>query len=184
MGKYNTGIDLINRIQPIKNKGLPLVSLCPVDDGYRREIWESAGNAVFIDPINRRMTLPFFIILWMLIWHAGGKYYTDYLVKELLRYFKQDFFKWCNKPDCNHCGQNTSENMTPLGSQGPMERNLNSIAELLRSINATDAEISLDFLVITIQLSCWKLEREDAVNVQFIYFDFEVVWVRCSLRLE
>lgn len=52
--------------------------------------------------------------------HAEGEnIYTDYLVKELLRYFKQDFFKWCNKPDCNHCGQNTSENMTPLVSQGP-----------------------------------------------------------------
>ena len=54
--------------------------------------------------------------------HAEGESaYTDYLVKELLRYFKQDFFKWCNKPDCQHCGQNTSENMTFVSTQGPNE---------------------------------------------------------------
>ncbi|CAI4053286.1 peptide-N4-(N-acetyl-beta-glucosaminyl)asparagine amidase SKDI_16G1790 [Saccharomyces kudriavzevii IFO 1802] len=49
----------------------------------------------------------------------GDIIYSDYLVKELLRYFKQDFFKWCNKPECDHCGQNTSENMTSMGTQGP-----------------------------------------------------------------
>lgn len=30
--------------------------------------------------------------------------YSDNLVKELLRYFKQDFFTWCNKPVCKSCG--------------------------------------------------------------------------------
>ena len=30
--------------------------------------------------------------------------YSDNLVKELLRYFKNDFFTWCNKPKCNQCG--------------------------------------------------------------------------------
>ncbi|QID88337.1 peptide-N4-(N-acetyl-beta- glucosaminyl)asparagine amidase [Saccharomyces pastorianus] len=49
----------------------------------------------------------------------GDNGYSDYLVRELLRYFKQEFFKWCNKPDCHHCGQNTSENMTSMGIQGP-----------------------------------------------------------------
>lgn len=32
--------------------------------------------------------------------------YQDFLVKELLRYFKQDFFHWCDKPDCAGCGTN------------------------------------------------------------------------------
>lgn len=42
--------------------------------------------------------------------------YSDNLVKELLRYFKQDFFKWVNVPDCDHCGANDS---TSQGSTGP-----------------------------------------------------------------
>lgn len=32
--------------------------------------------------------------------------YQDFLVKELLRYFKQDFFHWCDKPDCDKCKTN------------------------------------------------------------------------------
>lgn len=42
--------------------------------------------------------------------------YTDNLVKELLRYFKQDFFKWVNAPDCDKCGEN---NQTSIGSTSP-----------------------------------------------------------------
>lgn len=42
--------------------------------------------------------------------------YSDNLVKELLRYFKQDFFKWVNAPDCENCGENDS---TSQGSTGP-----------------------------------------------------------------
>ncbi|EJS41447.1 png1p [Saccharomyces arboricola H-6] len=49
----------------------------------------------------------------------GDNVYSDYLVKELLRYFKQDFFKWCNKPDCHRCGQDTSENMASIGTEAP-----------------------------------------------------------------
>ncbi|SCU94780.1 LANO_0E08086g1_1 [Lachancea nothofagi CBS 11611] len=44
--------------------------------------------------------------------------YVDRLVKELLRYFKNDFFKWCNKPDCVHCG-NSGEEMMGAGHEGP-----------------------------------------------------------------
>lgn len=32
--------------------------------------------------------------------------YEEILVKELLRYFKDDFFKWVNQPDCTKCGKN------------------------------------------------------------------------------
>lgn len=45
--------------------------------------------------------------------------YTDNLVKELLRYFKQDFFKWCNAPDCSKCGDNSSQNQVSMGTEGP-----------------------------------------------------------------
>lgn len=43
--------------------------------------------------------------------------YTDRLVKELLRYFKQDFFKWCDKPECINC--NSTEEQVILGHQPP-----------------------------------------------------------------
>lgn len=35
--------------------------------------------------------------------------YTDRLVKELLRYFKNDFFKWCDKPECITCGSSQDQ---------------------------------------------------------------------------
>ncbi|CCF58229.1 hypothetical protein KAFR_0E00750 [Kazachstania africana CBS 2517] len=40
--------------------------------------------------------------------------YSDYLVKELLRYFKRDFFKWCNKPECKRCGTDEFQNLTGI----------------------------------------------------------------------
>ncbi|CCK67867.1 peptide-N4-(N-acetyl-beta-glucosaminyl)asparagine amidase KNAG_0A01780 [Huiozyma naganishii CBS 8797] len=43
--------------------------------------------------------------------------YTDNLVKELLRYFKQDFFTWCDKPKCPQCG--TNEHQEIQGAVGP-----------------------------------------------------------------
>ncbi|CAR23620.1 peptide-N4-(N-acetyl-beta-glucosaminyl)asparagine amidase [Lachancea thermotolerans CBS 6340] len=43
--------------------------------------------------------------------------YLDRLVKELLRYFKRDFFKWCDKPECSNCCD--SEHQTVVGHQGP-----------------------------------------------------------------
>lgn len=43
--------------------------------------------------------------------------YTDLLVKELLRHFKQDLFKWINKPDCKNCNSDIEQNQTALGIQ-------------------------------------------------------------------
>lgn len=43
--------------------------------------------------------------------------YSDNLVKELLRYFKNDFFTWCDKPKCNQCGVNTYQE--PIGMSTP-----------------------------------------------------------------
>lgn len=42
--------------------------------------------------------------------------YADNLVKELLRFFKQDFFKWVNSPDCDKCGEN---DQTSIGGTSP-----------------------------------------------------------------
>ncbi|VEU23820.1 DEKNAAC104913 [Brettanomyces naardenensis] len=42
--------------------------------------------------------------------------YTDRLVKQLLKWFKEEFFTWVNKPDCPKCGntdQNTIQQVTP-----------------------------------------------------------------------
>lgn len=43
--------------------------------------------------------------------------YKDNLVKELLRYFKQDFFKWCDKPECPVCHSKEHQQFT--GGQSP-----------------------------------------------------------------
>ncbi|EDO14350.1 hypothetical protein Kpol_1074p3 [Vanderwaltozyma polyspora DSM 70294] len=49
----------------------------------------------------------------------SDKEYTDILVKELLRYFKQDFFKWVNQPDCQRCGSDVVQSQSAIGIQGP-----------------------------------------------------------------
>lgn len=35
--------------------------------------------------------------------------HEEILIKELLRYFKDDFFKWTNQPDCSSCGKNDNQ---------------------------------------------------------------------------
>lgn len=47
--------------------------------------------------------------------------YTDNLVKELLRYFKQDFFKWCDKPECENCHSTDKNKMKFIGPRQPTE---------------------------------------------------------------
>lgn len=48
--------------------------------------------------------------------------YTDNLVKELLRYFKDDFFTWCDKPICHTCGNNDNQNMTSVDQANAEEQ--------------------------------------------------------------
>lgn len=45
-----------------------------------------------------------------------GLGYTDKLVRELLRYFRQDFFTWCDKPKCLNCD---ATDVKVIGAQGP-----------------------------------------------------------------
>ncbi|CAI4849599.1 CQI_4a_G0054110.mRNA.1.CDS.1 [Saccharomyces cerevisiae] len=50
-GNITAGIDLINRIQPVKNKGLPFGITVPLlTTATGEKFGKSAGNAVFIDP--------------------------------------------------------------------------------------------------------------------------------------
>lgn len=44
--------------------------------------------------------------------------YEDLVVLETLKYFKNDFFKWVNKPECVSCGQD-GDNMEALGGERP-----------------------------------------------------------------
>lgn len=46
--------------------------------------------------------------------------YEDHVVLETLKYFKNDFFKWVNHPECENCGQD-GDNMEGLGAIRPTE---------------------------------------------------------------
>lgn len=47
--------------------------------------------------------------------------YIDELVKELLRWFKEEFFKWVNKADCRQCGNDAQESIRMLGVAKPFK---------------------------------------------------------------
>ncbi|WPK26672.1 hypothetical protein PUMCH_004031 [Australozyma saopauloensis] len=47
-----------------------------------------------------------------------GLGYEDHLVLETLRYFKEDFFRWINKPECPNC-RSDGDNMESLGAGRP-----------------------------------------------------------------
>ncbi|ODV86524.1 hypothetical protein CANARDRAFT_189251, partial [[Candida] arabinofermentans NRRL YB-2248] len=44
----------------------------------------------------------------------NGDDYSDRIVKGLLKWFKEDFFKWVNKADCIHCGNTNQDKITAL----------------------------------------------------------------------
>lgn len=52
---------------------------------------------------------------------ASDSEYEDYLVKELLRYFKRDFFTWCNSPVCTLCGNDSNQQSIGLDRPTPEE---------------------------------------------------------------
>ena len=51
--------------------------------------------------------------------------YEEILVKELLRYFKDDFFKWVNQPDCSKCGKNDGNQRFLRGERANWEEKEN-----------------------------------------------------------
>lgn len=48
--------------------------------------------------------------------------YSDNLVKELLRYFKRDFFTWCNQPKCTQCSEDSHQEMIGMDQPNNEER--------------------------------------------------------------
>jgi peptide-N4-(N-acetyl-beta-glucosaminyl)asparagine amidase len=48
--------------------------------------------------------------------------HIDELVKALLKWFKEDFFKWVNKLDCYHCGNMNQDSITRLSSIRPYKK--------------------------------------------------------------
>ncbi|GMM27765.1 peptide-N4-(N-acetyl-beta-glucosaminyl) asparagine amidase [Martiniozyma asiatica (nom. inval.)] len=45
--------------------------------------------------------------------------YKDQLVKELLKWFKEEFFTWVNKPNCKQCGNTNQDQIFSLNSCAP-----------------------------------------------------------------
>lgn len=55
--------------------------------------------------------------------------YEDLLVQETLAYFKNDFFKWINQPDCDSCGAN-GDKVESIGVAGPPIVNPDEISRI------------------------------------------------------
>lgn len=55
--------------------------------------------------------------------------YEDFVVLETLKYFKEDFFKWVNKPPCESCGRD-GDNLEFRGGGGPPTPNPNEISRV------------------------------------------------------
>lgn len=70
--------------------------------------------------------------------------YEDFIVLEVLNYFKHDFFKWVNKPECPQCNQN-SDNMIPIGASGPPSNNPDEISNI-ENYKCKSCGIAVDFL--------------------------------------
>ena len=69
--------------------------------------------------------------------------YEDFIVLELLRYFKHDFFKWINKPECTRCKQ-SSDNIMPTGNSGPPNPNPGEIS-IIENYKCTKCNIAVSF---------------------------------------
>ncbi|CUM68556.1 uncharacterized protein PRCAT00006282001 [Priceomyces carsonii] len=55
--------------------------------------------------------------------------YEDYLVMELLHYFKRDFFKWITKPKCPVCHE-SGDNISSIGTAAPPAVNPDEISRI------------------------------------------------------
>lgn len=96
-----------------------LVQLC----SYARQLQNSANrlcviydNASWHSVVLEKLDLDLIYANVDSLPRDSEDQYADNLVKELLRYFKQDFFKWVNAPDCDRCDQN---NQKSIGTTSP-----------------------------------------------------------------
>lgn len=69
--------------------------------------------------------------------------YEDFLVLELLHYFKHDFFKWITIPECSSC-KNGSENVDSIGIEGPPINNPDEITRI-EKYRCKTCQKSIDF---------------------------------------
>lgn len=74
---------------------------------------------------------------------ANGLQYEDFVVLELLQYFKHDFFKWVNKPECPNC-KSDSDNIVSKGAAGPPQENPDGIS-VIEKYRCTKCNIDVDF---------------------------------------
>ena len=57
-------------------------------------------------------------------------------IKALLKWFKHDFFKWCDKPECAKCGSN--KNMETYGDTKPTVEDTEFLAFRIESYRCKD----------------------------------------------
>ena len=57
-------------------------------------------------------------------------------IKALLKWFKHDFFKWCDKPECTKCGSN--KNMETYGDTKPTVEDTEFLAFRIESYRCKD----------------------------------------------
>lgn len=69
--------------------------------------------------------------------------YEDLLVQETLAFFKNDFFKWVNKPQCPQCGKD-GDNIELTGMAGPPAINPDEIGHI-EKYHCNVCNIDVDF---------------------------------------
>ena len=70
---------------------------------------------------------------------------SEQYVKQLLKWFKKDYFTWCNKPKCVKCGQN-DKNLTIISYTGkPNESELKYLAYKTEVYKCNECQIEVRF---------------------------------------
>ncbi len=78
---------------------------------YQNEEYQSkALDIILASPIYKRLDKE---------GDSSSKDYTDRLVKQLLKWYKEEFFKWVNKPECPNCGNKDQEKIQNIGAVQP-----------------------------------------------------------------
>lgn len=92
--------------------GSQIINLSHMMDKYDNPDWQSqALDVITSSPVYSRMDERE---------NAGLEFdYTDELVRQLLKWFKDDFFKWVNKLPCPQCDNEDQDKIRGLGATRP-----------------------------------------------------------------
>ncbi|KAL6945037.1 hypothetical protein ACO0QE_002480 [Hanseniaspora vineae] len=71
--------------------------------------------------------------------------YEKALVKELLRYFKEDFFTWTNQPNCAQCGNNTNQQFKGADRPTPEEQRDDRLLSVVEVYECTNCQTKTRF---------------------------------------